>query len=142
MTERLSLDSRLSLLPTLRGFVDRLCRRLIEPPLEDGALARIQLAVGEVMTNIVRHAYHGRSDGRIEIEAEVCGDRVLFRLYDWGEPFTLPPIVEPDLFEVRDGGLGLYLISRSADRVSYDRESDGRNCVTLEAFRPGRGERT
>src|SRR2546430_2169083 len=70
----------------------------------------IILAVDEACTNVIRHAYHGRSDGIMVICSRERGDGIEFLLRDQGTPADANCWPKRSLEEVRPGGLGLPLI--------------------------------
>src|SRR5262249_56842801 len=47
---------------------------------------RITMAVDEALTNVIRHAYHCRSDARIELHCHAGEDRLEIRIRDTGDP--------------------------------------------------------
>jgi anti-sigma regulatory factor (Ser/Thr protein kinase) len=99
--------------------------------LSDDEVAGLELAVNEAASNIMKHAYHGRRDQRIGLEADAFQDRVAVRLHHLGDPFdpgTAPP---PALDGSRESGFGVYLITNSVDEVRYSRDDRGRNCIAL-----------
>lgn len=56
-----------------------------EAGMEEQAIDDLRTAVSEAATNAVVHAYGGRRDhGVMRMELEVCGDRLLVRLRDYG----------------------------------------------------------
>lgn len=128
----LEVASSLTELPTLRSFVRRFCEEECVPPLHETGIWQLELAVTEAASNIVRHAYGGRTDGIIRIEVEALGESgVSVRLYHRGEPFD-PEAVRPPVFDgSREGGFGVYFIAESVDEVRYERGEDGSSCVLL-----------
>jgi anti-sigma regulatory factor (Ser/Thr protein kinase) len=83
----------------------------------------------------MKHAYHGRADQRIHLEAEAFPDHVALRLHHLGDPFD-PSWVSPPSFDAsRESGFGVYLISRSVDDVRYYRDERGGNCIALVKLR-------
>src|SRR5215471_17695222 len=46
----------------------------------------ITMAVDEAVANIIRHAYHGRPDGRIELHCRAGEDQLEIRIRDTGDP--------------------------------------------------------
>lgn len=130
---RLEIASDLAELPNLRAFVRRFCEETLVPCLDEDMIWQLELAVTEAASNVVRHAYGGRTDGTIEIEVEASpeGESVLVRLFHAGEPFE-PSSVRPPSFDgSREGGFGVYFIAESVDDVRYTRSEDGSNCVLL-----------
>jgi sigma-B regulation protein RsbU (phosphoserine phosphatase) len=128
----LEVASGLTELPALRAFVRRFCEEECVPPLHEEGIWQLELAVTEAASNIVRHAYGGRTDGVIRIEVETTPESgVSVRLYHRGETFD-PEAVRPPVFDgSREGGFGVYFIAESVDLVRYERGEDGSNCVLL-----------
>jgi serine/threonine-protein kinase RsbW len=95
---------------------------------------RVELAVHEVATNIVRHAYGPTPTGDIEADISCAGDDLVVVLRDRGRSFEPERVTPPDPDHPRVGGYGLTLIDRLADEVDYQR-LDGGNHWRL-TFRP------
>ena len=94
------------------------------------AVASMLNAADEVTSNIVN--YSGAKGYRVE--AERTADRLRLRFSDDGRPYNPLSHVDPDTHAAIEdrpiGGLGLVVVKRLADRVSYSREG-GRNVLTL-----------
>jgi serine/threonine-protein kinase RsbW len=117
-----------------REFVCAFCGSL-PSPLDEDRTAALALAVNEAASNVMKHAYHGRTDQRISLDADAFGDRVVVRLHHLGERFD-PSGVRPPAFDgSRESGFGVYLISQSVDEVRYYRDARGRNCIALVKLR-------
>ena len=99
------------------------------------AVYQVQLAVDEACSNIIEHAYGGESQGVIECTRRIQDGDLTVVLRDYGRPFdptSVPePDVEADLEDRPEGGLGLYLISRIMDEVTFDFDSETGNVLTL-----------
>jgi serine/threonine-protein kinase RsbW len=76
-------------------------------------------AFGEAFNNTVLHAYEGRRDGRVTIEIERSDVTVEIRLIDDGESFDLEKVPTPELDELPESGMGLFIIRSFVDDVSY-----------------------
>ena len=123
--------SRLDKLSSARAFAKRFCEQVAGLDVADTFLDQLELAINETVSNIIKHAYAGQTDKKIQIEAEAFPDRVCFRFYDSGPPFR-PSAIRPPTFErSRDGGFGLYIIDRCVDEMKYYQTEDGRNCTCL-----------
>ena len=131
----LDLDSDLRRLRDAREFVHSFSSRLPEKFLDRDSVCALELAVSEAASNIVKHAYRGRADQRIHLEAEAFPSCLSVRLRYFGEPFDPSTVPPPALDGSRDSGFGTYIISRSVDEVRYYRDDRGRNCVALTKFR-------
>ncbi|HEX5688767.1 MAG TPA: ATP-binding protein [Roseiflexaceae bacterium] len=91
----------------------------------------IQLAVHEVCTNIVEHAYAGRENGRIAIAFTLAEPRkLLVELRDTGHIFDPADAPDPDLDNAHVRGYGLFLVHSLMDDVSYQALPTG-NCWRL-----------
>lgn len=75
------------------------------------------VAVGEAVTNCIKHAYHGRSGGKILISHSLDAEFLTIHVRDWGETFATETYRAPDLEEAREGGYGVFLMHRMTDRV-------------------------
>ncbi len=127
----LEISSDLKELARVRAFVRKFCQDLPSPALEEDRSDQLELAVTEAASNVMRHAYRGRTDQRIQIEADAFVDRISLRLYHLGEAFD-PEAVRPPAFDgSREGGFGVYIIAQSVDEVRYSRDEQGRNCICL-----------
>ncbi|MBU8908758.1 anti-sigma B factor RsbW [Desertibacillus haloalkaliphilus] len=89
----------------------------------------IKIAVAEACTNVVDHAYE--DSGNIAVSFHVCDDRLEIIVADKGESYdldelraTLGPIdVDKPIGELKEGGLGLFLINTLMDKVEISEES-------------------
>ncbi|OPY90636.1 MAG: Serine/threonine-protein kinase BtrW [Syntrophus sp. PtaU1.Bin208] len=96
----------------------------------------IELAVEEVLVNIIKYAY-GNCDqkGSIEITCQPADGRgFVLEIADSGIPFDITSVPDPDVnADINDrqiGGLGIYFVKQLMDEVRYRREED-RNKLTL-----------
>jgi anti-sigma regulatory factor (Ser/Thr protein kinase) len=127
------IASDLKQLRCAREFVRDFCRT--SDLLDDESVGALELAVNEAASNIMKHAYHGRTDQRIYVEAEAFPGRISIRLRHLGEPFD-PSSAPPPAFDgSRESGFGTYIIMRSVDEARYYRDERGRNCVALTKIR-------
>ena len=98
----------------------------------------VEVALDEVLANVVRHGLEGREGGSVEIEltldtgVEPPFCRVV--VADAGPEFDPLSVAEPDTtLGVEDrpvGGLGIALVRRLMDEVAYERR-DGRNRLSF-----------
>ncbi len=96
---------------------------------------RLNLALAEGFTNAVRHAHHALPpETTIDIDVSLWFDRIEIRIWDHGKPFNPDAIAEPEPGTLQVGGYGWFLLRRLADRVVYERGSDGRNCLLIVKY--------
>ncbi len=139
----LEIRSDLVDLARARAFVRDFCRSVPAGLLGEDDVADLELAVNEAASNIMKHAYHGRTDQRIELEADAFPDRVSIQLHHLGDSFDPASVSPPALDGSRESGFGVYLIARSVDDVRYSRDERGRNRVALiKVLNPALGRTT
>jgi serine/threonine-protein kinase RsbW len=87
----------------------------------DMVVYSVRLAAHETCTNIIDHAYHGHTDGRITatLVLEPKPARITIEVTDTGRSFNITDVPEPNLDEPREHGYGLFLIRRLMDEVVY-----------------------
>jgi anti-sigma regulatory factor (Ser/Thr protein kinase) len=127
----IELSSDLKELGRSRQFVRAFCCNLPGAPLDEESVSKLELAVTEACSNIMKHAYHGRADQWIHLEAEAFPGSVSIRLHHLGDSFDPSKVPPPALDGSQMSGFGMYLITRSVDEVRYYRDERGRNCIAL-----------
>jgi PAS domain S-box-containing protein len=127
----LEIRSDLKDLGRARAFVCDFCRMVPGGLLDGDNVTDLELAVNEAASNIMKHAYHGRTDQRILLDADAFPDRVSIRLHHLGDSFEPASAPPPALDGTRESGFGLYLIAKSVDNVRYSRDERGRNSIAL-----------
>lgn len=82
----------------------------------------IQLAIHEICTNIIGHAYDNNPNGRIAISMEYNpkGREVIIHLTDTGHSFDPTSVPDPDPEALQEGGYGLFLVRKLMDEMSYN----------------------
>ena len=106
--------------------------------LEEERLARLELALEEILVNICNHAYTGldvAGDRRgFAVEVRSSPGRVVVEIVDSGRAFDPTSLVSPDtaagLEERPIGGLGIHLVRTMVDGMEYRREGS-RNLLNL-----------
>ena len=117
--------------PVIEFVAEELARHDCPPR----ALYQIEVAIEEIMVNIVSYAGLTADDG-VEIRCEVLEDplRVVVQFLDGGVPFDPlaagDPDTSPEALMEREGGLGIFMVKQMMDDVSYAYE-DGKNTLTI-----------
>ena len=96
----------------------------------------IDVAVEEIFVNISSYAYDPEV-GQATIRVEVSEDPLTIEIgfIDSGTPYD--PLAKPDpnmkipLRERKKGGLGIYMVKKSMDDISYEYK-DGKNILTIK----------
>ncbi|MDG7041719.1 MAG: ATP-binding protein [Nitrososphaerota archaeon] len=115
----LEVTSKIDNLPVIVDFVGE---KLTKFRADAATVSRVQLAVDEASTNIIKYAY-GEKEGPLKLVMELNGDELIITLINWGKPFDPASIPPPDLNATLEdrkiGGLGMYLIRKLMDEVSH-----------------------
>ncbi|MCJ7615938.1 MAG: ATP-binding protein, partial [Desulfobacterales bacterium] len=128
----LEINSELKELKRVRAFVREFCENMPETLINRNRINLIELAVTEVTSNIIKHAYNKRDDKQIIINAKASNEEIALLFCDWGKEFD-PKSVPPPLFDgSQEGGFGLYIIAHTVDEVEYSRNDKGKNCTCLK----------
>jgi serine/threonine-protein kinase RsbW len=100
----------------------------------------VQVALDEILSNIVRHGSAGRADPFIEVTFALVDGSLQLTIVDDGPGLNPLALAEPDLTapleDRRPGGLGVHLVKHLMDRAEYTRQ-DGRNHLVLTWRGPG-----
>lgn len=96
--------------------------------LSNEVLHAVQLALGELVSNVMRHGYSDHCEHQINIKVSVHQEEVQVEIEDDGCPFNLlerPPVnLDVPLEQRKPGGLGVHLVREMMDRVEYERRGD------------------
>lgn len=76
-------------------------------------------AFGEAFNNVATHGYRDRTDGMLEVEAEISAQAMTLRLRDEGRPIDFASVKTPDLDSMPEGGMGIFLMHAMVDEVTY-----------------------
>lgn len=117
-------------LPEIFAFMDGFFARA---GISDEHRMPMQFAVEELFTNLVKYSRGGTGDILLDLRRE--GSRLIVSLSDFGvERFDIRAVpdvnVDLKLKDRRPGGLGIHLLKRMVDDVSYE-YVDGRSTTTF-----------
>ena len=129
----MDIAATLENLDTVMAFVDQ---QLEEVGCSMKAQMQIDIAVEEVYVNIAHYAYNPEIGGvtiRVQIEEEPLA--VILTFIDKGKPYDPLAKEDPDVTLAAEdrqiGGLGIFMVKKSMDNVSYE-YNEGRNVLTLK----------
>jgi anti-sigma regulatory factor (Ser/Thr protein kinase) len=133
----LKVPSRTEFLALVRDVT----RRMAELAGFDGPHAeQLSLAVDEAATNVIEHAYAGASNRAFEIVYEDRGNDLRIEVVDDGarvDPESVPKVdLQRYASERRTGGLGVHLMGKIMDSVTFER-SGRRNVCRMVKRKPG-----
>ena len=119
-------------LPVVRGAIGPLAAAI---GWDESECRAITLALDEALANVIRHAYHKRTDGMIELECRESADGLEITLLDQGDSPDMSRICAQELGCDQPGGLGTHIIRKVMDRVSYEASPDGNRFVASKLLR-------
>ena len=79
----------------------------------------VVIAVDEACQNIIRHAYGGKSDGKIELKILRGNEKMILLLRDFAETIDVAMVKPRELDDLRPGGLGTHFIREIMDEVEF-----------------------
>ena len=133
MMQELIVEADRMNLPQVQAFIDE---QLEEVGCPMPAQISIDIAVEELFVNIASYAY-GNGSGKAVVQVTVHEDplSVEITFIDNGAPYDPLAKADPDttlsLKERKKGGLGIFMVKKSMDNVSYEYK-DGKNILTIK----------
>ena len=131
--EKITVGAEIKNVETVTDFVNGVLERFGCPPK---AVIQIDVVIDELFSNIAYYAY-APEEGSATISIDVKEDplSVIISFADKGKPFDPLSMKEPDTALSADerqiGGLGIFLVKKTMDSVSYEYK-DGQNILTVK----------
>ena len=131
--KELTIEATDENLDEVLAFVDE---QLEEHDCSPKTQMQIDVAVEELFVNIAHYAYNpetGAATVRVEVSENPLS--VVITFIDKGVPYD--PLAKPDpditlsAEERQIGGLGIYMVKKSMDDISYEYK-DGKNILTIK----------
>jgi serine/threonine-protein kinase RsbW len=135
---KLKLPIETTNLEIARDFVARIAKNM---DFTEENIHRIELAVDEASTNVIKHAYPTSQSNKefLVIEVTAFKDRIEIDVIDTGKGFDPDKIQTPEmevyLKKMKRGGLGLYLIKTLMDKVEYQIKTGVKNRVRMIKYK-------
>jgi serine/threonine-protein kinase RsbW len=84
----------------------------------------LNLVLTEAMANAILHANEGDPAKEVHIEISIIQQRLIIRVFDFGQGFDVKQYVEP-CNPLDEHGRGIYLIHTIMDEISYQPTATG-----------------
>ena len=131
--KELKIDATVQNLDAVLAFLDEELEGM-ECPMK--AQTQLDIAVEELFVNIAHYAYQpGTGYAIIQISELDAPKRVKVTFIDEGIPYDPLKKEDPDITlsaeERQIGGLGIYMVKKSMDAVTYEYK-DNKNVLTIE----------
>ena len=134
-TYQLEIPSQTDNLEVIREFISNLARKA---GFTNDDVDKIELAVDEACSNVIKHAYPDGDKKPIDLTVEINDNSFTVYVVDRGKGFDLSKIQSPDMKEylakMRVGGLGIHLIKSLMDEVDFSIEPGVKNQVKLVKY--------
>ena len=132
--KELIIEADVKSLDEVLAFIDEELERADCPPKTQ---IQIDIAVEELYVNIAHYAYTPDvGNAKIILDVKENEPRsVAITFIDSGVPYN--PLIKPDpdvtlpIDERKIGGLGIYMVKKSMDNITYEYR-DGQNILTIE----------
>ena len=130
-----TIGNTLTSLPPLTTAVNRF---LDQHTVPREAIFRVNLAIEEIVTNIIKYGYDDTDPHTITVNLALFPDTIRLQLKDDGHPFdplqTPAPDIHVPLDQRKVGGLGIHLVRETVSRIAYRREN-GANVLEIDIAR-------
>lgn len=130
--KELTVEATKENIPQVTAFVDRQLED-IGCPMK--AAMQIDIAIDELFSNIAHYAYRsGTGPATVRVETVEDPMAVIITFLDHGVPYDPLKKEDPDISlsaeEREAGGLGIYLVKKSMDKLDYEYR-DGQNILRI-----------
>ncbi len=129
---RLQIENNISELNRLNALLEQLVK---EWKIPQKVSFQINLALEEMVTNIINYGYKEKSSHTITLSFILHGNVIIIQIEDDGRAFNPLTAPEPDTTEPAEkrkiGGLGIHLVKELMDTVTYARKND-KNILTIQ----------
>ena len=116
---------------TVRKFFDDYSK---ENKLTEKTVHDIQMALDELLTNIVNYGYEDSDEHQIDVHFDINNNAINVEIVDDSKPYNILEQENPDIsLSVEDkpiGGLGIFLIKKLMTDVDYYTEK-GKNHLVM-----------
>ena len=97
----------------------------------------LNLVLEEVLSNTILYGYEDTHEHQIDVQISIQQQTLMVQIKDDGKPFNPLEAPEPDIEkpieERKIGGLGIYLVRRLMDVLTYKREG-GKNVLVMKKY--------
>ena len=112
--------------------MSRLCAEfhlfLTETELPSAKIYVLDLALEEMLTNIIKYGYDDHRNHAIRVEMDISEQEVLLLIEDDGHEFNplaqSSPDIDVDISEREIGGVGIFLTLNMVSEITYNREEN------------------
>ena len=133
MMKEMTIDAAVENIPAVTAFVEEQLEQY-NCPMK--AQMQIDIAIDELFSNIAQYAYTPKT-GKATVRVEVTENpmAVVITFIDNGVPYDPLAKADPNVSLPADerqiGGLGIFMVKKSMDEISYEYKN-GQNILTIK----------
>jgi anti-sigma regulatory factor (Ser/Thr protein kinase) len=102
--------------------------------LKSSTIYALDLALEEMITNIIKYGYDDRREHAIKVVVDIAGEAVYMLIEDDGHEFDPlsqnSPELDVDIADRQIGGVGIFLTLNMVNEINYSRE-DNKNKLRI-----------
>jgi len=119
MKKQLNFASKIENISYVENLVDEVSSRF---KLNNIIYGNILISLVEAVSNAILHGNRSDPSKFVQVECEVCGEFVCFKVKDEGNGFDFSHVPDPTSERNIDKphGRGIFLMQRLADEISYN----------------------
>lgn len=108
------------------GLVRKRVTELAETmPFTQEHIDDIKLAVGEAVSNAIRHGQPTEKNDRLTVRCMGDSEKIVVEIHNPGQPFDPDAVPIPNPNHLREGGMGIFFMRSTMDRVEYSFDETG-----------------
>jgi len=119
---RLKIPSNPKYIGMVRAMVEDLAKK---NGFAKNKIEELKLAINEALANVIEHAYQWQKNRVIFIYFSIHYQDIEVVIKDFGKKLDVNGLKSRNLDEVKDSGLGVFLIKNMVDKVEYHSEDTG-----------------
>jgi len=129
---KLIIDSDLANVSLIGMAVNKICTQI---PLNNIEAYQIETCIVEAVTNVIKHAYRNETGHDVTVFIKLYLDQITFLVCDTGKSMNPEQSADlefdpDDLENLPEGGMGLFIIHKIMNEVSY-KTIENRNVLTM-----------
>jgi serine/threonine-protein kinase RsbW len=119
MAARLSIQLPCDLLyrDAVGALIHQLCLNLEQQGAEPGLGIQVVSAFNEAFNNLVQHAR--AAPGLVDVLVEISATKLAIELKDDGVPYDYDNVKDPDLDQLPESGLGIFIMRSFMSEIQY-----------------------
>ena len=130
----MEIEGSLDKAADVRRFIEAFFQQSVQKDADPKSLWRMELAVHETVTNIIRHAIITGGNRTIRIECFAFDDRLSFLITYDGRAFDPQKVPSPRLDGSQTAHFGLYLVDQCMDKIDYQTLRPGEKYIRLVKY--------